>query len=66
MDAMIELSKTSPLANGRDEILVAGEKEFEYTKFNLRARRPAHQTHRGRPPRRRRKDRRAVRLQGGY
>jgi L-2-hydroxycarboxylate dehydrogenase (NAD+) len=35
VDAMIELLKASPLATGRDEILVAGEKEFEYTKFNF-------------------------------
>ncbi len=34
MDQMIDLLKASPLAIGRDEILVAGEKEFEYAKFN--------------------------------
>jgi len=34
MDQMIDLLKQSPLASGRDEILVAGEKEFEYAKFN--------------------------------
>jgi LDH2 family malate/lactate/ureidoglycolate dehydrogenase len=34
MDAMILLLKSSPLAVGREEILVAGEKEFEYAKFN--------------------------------
>jgi L-2-hydroxycarboxylate dehydrogenase (NAD+) len=36
MDEMIELVKQSPLAVGREEILVAGEKEFEYTKFNFK------------------------------
>jgi LDH2 family malate/lactate/ureidoglycolate dehydrogenase len=35
MDDMIRLLKSSPLAVGRDEILVAGEKEFEYQKFNM-------------------------------
>jgi hypothetical protein len=34
MDAMITLLKQSPLAVGRDEILVAGEKEFQYAEFN--------------------------------
>lgn len=34
MDDMIELLKKSPLAVGRDEILVAGEKEFELAEFN--------------------------------
>jgi L-2-hydroxycarboxylate dehydrogenase (NAD+) len=34
MDAMIELLKRSPIATGRDEILVAGEKEFELALFN--------------------------------
>jgi len=34
MDEMIALLKRSPLAVGRDEILVAGEKEFLYEKFN--------------------------------
>ena len=34
MDDMIALLKKSPLAVGRDEIMVAGEKEFEYEKFN--------------------------------
>ena len=34
MDDMIRLLKNSPLAEGRDEILIAGEKEFEYEKFN--------------------------------
>jgi L-2-hydroxycarboxylate dehydrogenase (NAD+) len=34
MDSMIELLKKSPLAVGRNEILVAGEREFEYAKFN--------------------------------
>jgi len=34
MDSMIELLKTSPLATGQNEILIAGEREFEYTKFN--------------------------------
>lgn len=34
MDEMIELLKKSPLAVGRDEILVAGEKEFQYAEFN--------------------------------
>jgi len=34
MDQMIDLLKASPLAVGCDEILVAGEKEFEYAKFN--------------------------------
>jgi LDH2 family malate/lactate/ureidoglycolate dehydrogenase len=34
MDEMISLLKLSPLAEGRNEILVAGEKEFEYEKYN--------------------------------
>ena len=34
MDDMIELLKKSPLAEGRDEILIAGEIEFEYEKYN--------------------------------
>jgi len=34
MDDMITLLKQSPLAVGRDEIMVAGEKEFEYAEFN--------------------------------
>jgi LDH2 family malate/lactate/ureidoglycolate dehydrogenase len=34
MDDMIKLLKSSPLATGREEILVAGEKEFEYERFN--------------------------------
>jgi len=34
MDDMIALLKQSPLAVGRDEILVAGEKEFQYVEFN--------------------------------
>ena len=34
MDEMITLLKQSPLAVGRDEILVAGEKEFQYAEFN--------------------------------
>jgi L-2-hydroxycarboxylate dehydrogenase (NAD+) len=34
MDDMIHLLKNSPLATGRDEILIAGEKEFEYEKYN--------------------------------
>jgi L-2-hydroxycarboxylate dehydrogenase (NAD+) len=34
IDSMIELLKRSPLAVGRDEILVSGEKEFAYAKFN--------------------------------
>jgi LDH2 family malate/lactate/ureidoglycolate dehydrogenase len=34
MDDMISLLKQSPLAVGRDEIHVAGEKEFEYAAFN--------------------------------
>jgi L-2-hydroxycarboxylate dehydrogenase (NAD+) len=34
MDDMITMLKNSPLALGRDEILVAGEKEFEYAEFN--------------------------------
>jgi L-2-hydroxycarboxylate dehydrogenase (NAD+) len=34
MDGMIKLLKNSPLATGSNEILVAGEKEFEYEKFN--------------------------------
>jgi len=35
MDDMLTLLKQSPLAVGRDEIMVAGEPEFEYAKFNL-------------------------------
>ena len=35
MDSMIQLLKSSPLAVGSKEILVAGEKEFEYEKFNV-------------------------------
>jgi LDH2 family malate/lactate/ureidoglycolate dehydrogenase len=35
MDDMIRLLKSSPLAVGRDEILVAGDKEFEYQRFNM-------------------------------
>jgi LDH2 family malate/lactate/ureidoglycolate dehydrogenase len=34
MDDMIALLKKSPLAVGRDEIMVAGELEFQYEKFN--------------------------------
>ncbi len=34
MDNMIDLLKSSPLATGRNEILVAGEKEFEMAEFN--------------------------------
>jgi L-2-hydroxycarboxylate dehydrogenase (NAD+) len=34
MDSMIDLLKASPLAKGRDEILVAGEKEFEMAEYN--------------------------------
>ena len=34
MDDMIRLLKNSPLAVDRDEILVAGMKEFEYQKYN--------------------------------
>jgi len=34
MDDMITLLKNSPLAVDRDEILVAGQKEFEYQKYN--------------------------------
>jgi len=34
MDDMIGLLKNSPLAVGREEILVAGEKEFAYAEFN--------------------------------
>jgi L-2-hydroxycarboxylate dehydrogenase (NAD+) len=34
MDDMIRLLKASPLAVGRDEILVAGEKEFKYEQYN--------------------------------
>ena len=34
MDEMIGLLKSSPLAIGREEILVAGEKEFAYSEFN--------------------------------
>ncbi|MEI6694693.1 MAG: Ldh family oxidoreductase [Bacteroidota bacterium] len=35
LDDMIQLLKNSPLAVGRDEILVAGQKEFEYEKYNI-------------------------------
>ncbi len=35
MDDMIAYLKKSPLAVGRDQIMVAGEVEFEYEKFNL-------------------------------
>jgi LDH2 family malate/lactate/ureidoglycolate dehydrogenase len=34
MDDMIRMLKNSPLATGNNEILVAGQKEFEYEKFN--------------------------------
>lgn len=34
MDEMFQLLKNSPIAIGRDEILVAGEKEFEYAAYN--------------------------------
>jgi L-2-hydroxycarboxylate dehydrogenase (NAD+) len=34
MDDMITLLKSSPLAVGREKILVAGEPEYEYQKFN--------------------------------
>jgi LDH2 family malate/lactate/ureidoglycolate dehydrogenase len=34
MDDMIALLKQSPLAVGREEIHVAGEKEFQYAEFN--------------------------------
>jgi len=34
MDGMIDLLKNSPIATGRDEILIAGEKEFEFAKYN--------------------------------
>jgi LDH2 family malate/lactate/ureidoglycolate dehydrogenase len=34
MDDMIHLLKNSPLAEGRDEIHIAGEKEFEYENYN--------------------------------
>ena len=34
LDDMIGLLKQSPLAVGRDEILVAGEKEFQFAEFN--------------------------------
>ena len=34
MDDMINLLKQSPIAVGRDEILVSGEKEFQYAEFN--------------------------------
>jgi len=34
MDDMIRLLKNSPLAEGRDEILIAGEKEFEFEEYN--------------------------------
>jgi len=37
---MIALLKRSPLAVGRDEILVAGEKESQYEKFNYEHRIP--------------------------
>ncbi len=36
LDSMIELLKQSPLAVGREEILLAGEKEFNYTKYNFK------------------------------
>ncbi|MCX6251935.1 MAG: Ldh family oxidoreductase [Bacteroidetes bacterium] len=42
MDDMIALLKRSPLAVGRDEIMVAGEPEFEYAKFNLEHGVPLH------------------------
>ncbi len=34
LDDMIRLLKNSPLAVGRDEILVAGQKEFDYAEYN--------------------------------
>lgn len=34
IDDMITLLKSSPLAEGRDEILIAGEKEFELAEYN--------------------------------
>lgn len=34
MDDMIQLLKQSPLSNRSEKILVAGEKEFEYEKYN--------------------------------
>ena len=34
MDGMIDILKNSPIATGRDEILIAGEKEFELAKYN--------------------------------
>ena len=34
MDSMMRLVKSSPLAVGRDEILIAGENEFKYQRFN--------------------------------
>ena len=34
MDSMIGILKNSPIATGRDEILIAGEKEFEFAKYN--------------------------------
>lgn len=34
LDQMIQLLKSSPLAVGREEILVAGEPEFNFAKFN--------------------------------
>jgi LDH2 family malate/lactate/ureidoglycolate dehydrogenase len=34
MDEMFALLKNSPIAVGRDEILVAGEKEFDYANYN--------------------------------
>lgn len=34
MDDMISILKSSPLATGTTEILVAGEKEFQFEKFN--------------------------------
>jgi L-2-hydroxycarboxylate dehydrogenase (NAD+) len=36
MDQMIEILKNAPLATGREEILIAGEKEFNYARFNQR------------------------------
>ena len=35
LDHMIVALKNSPLAVGRDEILVAGQKEFDYEKYNI-------------------------------
>ncbi len=34
MDDMISVLKNSPLAAGRDEILIAGQKEFQYEEYN--------------------------------